>query len=132
MTLRLRSFGLPMAIFRHGIILAISAGAILAQGLYLKVPVDAQFTSWVLVAIGVGVLSALLAPRLVGLVFVVAGMTVGVLALFAIQVGSTAGVQVAALTVGILYIEVIESAALAYLLTAIAIALPANRRRSRA
>lgn len=124
----MRRFGLPMAMLRHAIIFALSAGSILVQALVLKVPIDAQFSSWLFVAVGVGALSAVLAPRAIGLVFVVAGMTVGLLAVFAIQVGSTHGVEEVMLRAGILYLEIIEVAALAYLLVAIALTLIARRR----
>ena len=122
------SYGLSAPLLRHAIVVALAAGAVIAQGLVLAVPVDAQFVSWIAVAVGVGVLSALLARRVLGVLFVVVGTTLGMLAIFVIELGTTATVSVAATAVGLLYLEVLETATLAYLLTAIMV-LSVRRRR---
>lgn len=116
-----RSYGLPAAMLRHAIVFALAAGAIIAQGVLLDVSLEQQLVSWMAVAVGVGVVSALIAPGVVGLVFVFAGSIVGLLVIFVARLGTAAGVSSALGSVGILYFEIIEVAALAYLLTAIAI-----------
>lgn len=114
-----RFASLPWAMLRHVFVFTLAAVAIVLQALYLAVPLDVQFSSWLFVAIGVGLLSALLARRPLGVLFVVAGLTVGLLAIFATQLGLTSALAPTMATAGILYVEVIEVAALAYLLTAI-------------
>jgi hypothetical protein len=112
---------------RHGIVLAVAAGAVLAQGLFLDVRVDQQLTSWLAVGVGVGVLGAIVSRGLIGLVFAVAGLGIGLMAVLASRLGQTANVNAELANHGIVYIELVEVAALAYLLTAIG--LTGIRRR---
>jgi hypothetical protein len=114
-----RSYGLPAAMLRHSIVFSLALGAIIAQGITSGVPVDSQFVSWAAVAGGVGALSALIARRLLGLVFLVAGAVVGMLVLFVVNFGDAASVSSAIGSVGLYYLKVVDLAALTYLLTAI-------------
>lgn len=125
-----RYFGLPSAMLRHLIVLGLAGGAVVAQGLVLAVPIEGQFLSWVAIAIGVGVASALLARGAIGVLFVIVGSVVGLMLTFAIKFGATADVARTLGTVGVLYLEIVEVAALAYLLTAIAIAFIRPRGHS--
>jgi hypothetical protein len=117
-----RSYGLPAAMLRHGIVLAVAAGAVIAQGLFLDVRVDEQLTSWLAVGVGVGLLGAIVSRGLIGLVFAVAGLGIGLMAVLASRLGQTANVNAELANHGIVYIELVEVAALVYVLTLIVLA----------
>lgn len=104
---------------RHAIVLAVAAGAVIAQGLFLDVRVDQQLMSWLAIGVGVGLLGAIVSRGLIGLVFVVVGIGIGLMAILATRLGQTASVNTELASHGIVYIEVVEVAALAYVLTVI-------------
>ena len=112
-----RYYGMPLALLRHTTVFALAAGAVWIQSIVLGNAIEQTLGSWILVAAGVGVLSAILARRVVGVVFVAAGYVVG---LIAVLVGQT-GAATAMGANSALYLEVVEVAMLAYLLTAIAL-----------
>jgi hypothetical protein len=104
---------------RHGIVLAVAAGAVIAQGLFLDVGVDQQLMSWLAVGVGVGLLGAIVSRGLIGLVFVVVGIGIGLMAILATRLGQTASVNSELASHGVVYIELVEVAALVYVLTVI-------------
>ncbi len=116
---RQRSYGLPAAMLRHAIVLAVAAGAVVAQGLFLDVRVDQQLISWLAVGVGVGLLGAIVSRGLIGLVFVVVGIGIGLIAILATRLGQTASVNSELANHGVVYIELVEVAALAYVLTVV-------------
>jgi hypothetical protein len=107
---------------RHGIVLAVAAGAVIAQGLFLDVRVDEQLTSWLAVGVGVGLLGAIVSRGLIGLVFAVAGLGIGLMAVLASRLGQTAYVNAELAYHGIVYIELVEVPAVVYVLTLIVLA----------
>ena len=134
MILARRSYGLPAAMLRHLIVLGVAAGAVAIEGVTLAQPINERFGSWVLVAIGIGVLCALIARGVLGVVFVVAGVSIGILVIFAVQTGAAANLSATLPTTGTLYLEIVVVAAIAYLATAIVLswltsALSRTRRR---
>jgi hypothetical protein len=117
-----RYYGLPSAIARHAIVLALAIGAVLVEGQMLSVTIASQPTSWLATAVGVGVLSALVAGALVGALFLLAGLAVGIQVLLVTQAGSTAAAEVTLGSDGGLYAAVLAAGLLAYLLVLIVLA----------
>ena len=120
-----RYYGLPSALMRHVIIFGLAFAAVVVQRVVLNVDVNMQMAGWLAVAVGVGVVGAFIGGGLVGAVFVVAGFVLAIVAILATQLGDTAAVSIEMARRGVDYLELIEVAALAYLITVIV------RRRAR-
>jgi hypothetical protein len=112
-----RSYGMPETLLRHGTVLLLSAGAVVAQGGTLSVAIMSQPWSWLAVAIAVGVLSAIIAGRLLGVAFLVFGFGIGIEMLLVTKLGSTAQASLALQRDGYLYGAMLAAAVEAFLLT---------------
>jgi len=111
-----RSYGMPETLLRHGAIVLLSAGAVVAQGGALSVSVFSQPWSWLAVAIALGALSAVIGRGLIGTVFLLIGFGIGIQLLLVTQIGSTAAAENALSRDGYLYVAMLAAAVEAYLL----------------
>lgn len=127
MTVARRSFGLPAAMTRHAIVVALVVAAVIG---YSQMPAVASGTppwSSIAVALGVGALAAIVGRGPLGAVFVVAGFFLGLWLLLAMRAASAAAATTALREEGWLYAAMLAAAIVAYLVVVLII----GRLRSR-
>jgi hypothetical protein len=107
-------FGLPAALLRHGVVVLLAIGAVLAQGMALQVSVSDRPWSWVAVSAGLGALAAIVARGLMGALFLVIGLLVGVEVLLIYQHDSAAEAIAVLRQDGWLYAALVAAALAAY------------------
>jgi hypothetical protein len=107
---------MPAALLRHGIVLVLAIGVLWVQGVVRETTVGDSPVAWLAVSITLGVIAAFVARSLVGAVFLVGGMLLGVLLLIGHQESSTAGVGDLVAQDGWLYAAMIFAALEAYLI----------------
>ena len=108
-------FGLPAALLKHGIVLVLGIGAIWVEATALP-PVSQQPVAWLAISIVIGVVAAIIARGLIGSVFLVSGMILGVLGLLMSQYVATADAAARLGQDGWLYAALILAALEAYLI----------------
>jgi hypothetical protein len=108
-------YGLPAALLRHGVVVLLAIGAVLAQGIALQTSVTDRPWSWVAVSVGLGALAAIVARGLMGAVFLVIGLLVGVEVLLVYKHGSAAEAVAALREEGWLYAAIVAVAIATYL-----------------
>jgi len=123
-----RTYGLPETMLRHMTVGLLTAGAVVAQGGTLAVAINVGLVSWLASAIGLGVLTAIIARGLTGVLFLVFGFGIGVSILLATNEGSTAAASLALIRDGYLYGAALVLAAEAYLITLIVLMWVRSRR----
>jgi len=96
-------------------VVLLAIGAVLAQGIALQNSVTDRPWSWVAVSVGLGALAAIVARGLMGAVFLVVGLLVGVEILVIRQSGSAADAAAALRQDGWLYAALVAAALAAYL-----------------
>ena len=101
---------MPETLLRHGVIVLLAAGAVVAQGGTLSVSVFDQPWSWLAVAIVLGVLSAIIGRGLIGTVFLLIGFGVGIQVLLVTHLGSTDSARSALARDGYLYAAMLAAA----------------------
>jgi len=109
-------FGMPAALLRHGIVVLLAIGAVWAQGVARATPVADNPVAWMVLSIALGVLAAIVARGLLGAVFLVVGLLVGVELLILHQTGDSAAAAAALRSDGWLYAALIAVALEAYLI----------------
>jgi hypothetical protein len=107
-------YGFPAALLRHGVVVLLAIGAVLAQGIALQTSVTDRPWSWMALSVGLGALAAIVARGLMGAVFLVIGLLVGVEVLLVHQHGSAAEAVAALRQEGWLYAAVVAAALAAY------------------
>jgi hypothetical protein len=107
-------YGFPAALLRHGVVVLLAIGAVLAQGIALQTSVTDRPWSWMALSVGLGALAAIVARGLMGAVFLVVGLLVGVEVLLVHQHGSAAEAVAALRQEGWLYAAVVAAALAAY------------------
>lgn len=116
MSLARPRYGLPSALLRHGVVLLLAIGAVLAQGIALELSVSDRPWSWLAVSLGLGALAAIIARGPMGAPFLVVGLLIGIEILVIRQSGSAADAAVALRQDGWLYAAVVVAALAAYLI----------------
>jgi hypothetical protein len=107
---------MPAALLRHGVVVLLAIGAVWAQGIARATPVADNPVAWMALSIVLGVLAAIVARGLMGAVFLVVGLVVGVELLLAHQTGDAAEAAAALRRDGWLYAALIAVALEAYLI----------------
>lgn len=116
MSLARPRYGLPSALLRHGVVLLLAIGAVLAQGIALELSVSDRPWSWLAVSVGLGALAAIIARGPMGAPFLVVGLLIGIEILVIRQSGSAADAAAALRQDGWLYAAFVAAALAAYLI----------------
>jgi hypothetical protein len=108
-------YGFPAALLRHGLVVLLAIGAVWAQGIALQQSVTDRPWSWLAVSVGLGALAAIVARGLMGALFLVIGLLVGVELLLLHQYGSAAEAVAALRQNGWMYAAIVAAAIATYL-----------------
>ena len=111
-----RALGLPSPLFRHAVLLLLGVGAVLLPSLVLGQSITAQTATWLVTAAVAGVVGGLIGRSWLGLVFVIAGIGLGVGLLLALRLGLTAATQDHLAEHGLEYIALLPTALVGYVL----------------